>query len=117
IIDTALLDPDEILTRIGISELSATATASATGIGGQRFGGLTTIAEYFGSGNIISQTLSNLAVSGLTKVIGSPGVDNLTNLDGAKVVFTGLSAADTVTLERLDLWDSSTITGSEQFDA
>ncbi|HXT32344.1 MAG TPA: M10 family metallopeptidase C-terminal domain-containing protein, partial [Vicinamibacterales bacterium] len=117
IIDTALLDPDEILTRIGISELPATATASATGIGGHRFGGLTTIADYFGSGNIISQTLSNLAVSGLTKVIGSPGVDNLTNLDGAKVVFTGLSAADTVTLERLDLWDSSTITGSEQFDA
>ncbi len=59
-------------------------TASATGIDGHRFGGLTTFADYLPGDNQVSQTLSNLAVAGLTKVIGSPDSDNIfSSLDTA----------------------------------
>ncbi len=50
------------------------AWGSATGIQGNRLGGLTTLAD-FGEGNVVSQTLERFAVTGLTRVIGSPFAD------------------------------------------
>ena len=57
-----------------------TAIGSATAVHGHRLGGLTTLAEplasaIFGSNNAFSQTLENLAVTGLVRVIGSPRAD------------------------------------------
>jgi len=46
-------------------------TASATGIDGHRFGGLTTFADYLPPENQVSQTIGNLAVAGLLKFPGS----------------------------------------------
>ncbi len=54
-----------------------TAIGSATGIEGNRLGGLTTLA--FGDDNIIGTTLKNRAVVGLARVIGSPFADTFSS--------------------------------------
>ncbi len=93
---------DELsLDTIGLGWLPETANAGATGIGGHRLGGLTTIADVFGEDNVVSQTLAASAVSGLTKVIHSPQADTFTN-DGSNVTFVG-GPEDNVAFTVLDL--------------
>ena len=90
-------------------ELPEKATGSATGISGHRFGGLTTFVDFFGPDNQVNKALANLAVAGLTKVIGSgpSHVDTLTNEVGASVEWTNVDSLDNITTEELDLWDIS----------
>ncbi|WP_413431152.1 beta-propeller fold lactonase family protein [Crateriforma spongiae] len=54
--------------------LPQTGTGSATGISGNRFGGLTTLVDF--GDNPINQTLGDIAVVGVSKVIGSPHKDS-----------------------------------------
>ncbi|MCA9172551.1 MAG: hypothetical protein KDB23_33025, partial [Planctomycetales bacterium] len=97
----------EILPSLTPFRAVATASGAATGIEGHRLEGLTSvfdITKLFGADNVVSSTLANFAVTGLTKVIGSPLGDSLLSNDlGVEFVAT---AGDTVR-GKLNLTDPS----------
>ena len=76
----------EILPSFTALRPAATASGAATGIQGHRLDGFTTYADitkYFGEDNIVSSIAENTAINGLTKVIGSPGINSLVSQDPA----------------------------------
>lgn len=103
IVDLATGVSTNVSSDLGLDFLPPTATAQATGVDGNRFGGLTTFVGPLGLDDEFSflgiesveDLLAKLAVSGLTEVIGRPG-DVFTNINGAEVLFTGIDSATAV---------------------